>query len=107
MTTLRDLVKTKATSDTDLHGSARGEGPKASSGLFHEDELGIKAMMPGDDASSHPHNKANPYLGKNPQTTLRALREGNLSPDQERQARAAINTYAKLSGDPVGGPRKP
>jgi hypothetical protein len=106
MKSLRDLVTTKATSDTDLHGSARGEGPTADPGV-HPDEARFTARMPGDDGSTHPLHSDNPFRGKNPQTVLRALREGNLSPDQERQARAAIDTYAKLSGDPVGGPRKP
>jgi hypothetical protein len=105
MSSLRDLVKTNAKADTTLQGAAKGEGPTADPGV-HPDEARFTARMPGD-TSDHPLNSDNPYRGKNPQTVLRALREGNLSPDQERQARAAIDTYAKLSGDAVGGPRKP
>jgi len=106
MKTLRDLVTTQAKTDTDLKGAARGDGPLANPNV-HPIEAQMTARMPGDLVATHPLHSENPFPVNNPQAVLRALRSGNLSPEQERQARSALDAYGKLSGDPVGGPRKP
>lgn len=59
------------------------------------------ARMPGDDPN-HPLVEAqlsNPFYGKNPLTVSREIREGKLHPQQERQARAWIDQYERLTGE--------
>lgn len=66
--------------------------------------------MPGDtnDHPLHEDHESNPFRGRNPQAVYRLIVEGNLPPEQERQARAAIDSYQRLTGERVGGgTRKP
>jgi hypothetical protein len=70
----------------------------------YEPELpDFTARMPGDNPN-HPlvvAQLSNPFYGKSPLAVSRELREGRIPPQQERQARAWIDQYQKLSGETV------
>lgn len=60
------------------------------------------ARLPGDE----PHPLAaihanNPFMGKNPQAVFREMQSGKLTPELERQARAAIDVFQKMTGETV------
>ena len=61
----------------------------------------MTARMPGDP-EDHPLIEAqrdNPFYGINPQRVSALLHAGKLPPGQERQARAWIDQYQKLTGE--------
>lgn len=61
----------------------------------------MTARMPGDP-DDHPlteDQRGNPFYGINPLRVSRLLHAGKLNPTQERQARAWISQYEKLTGE--------
>ena len=93
MTTLRDLVAQA--------------GPPAYPRTDAEDAIG--ALLPGDDPTGHPlHRPPNPFLTR-PHSELKAmLYSGELSRDNERQVRQAVDMQQLQHSDgrPMGvGPQ--
>jgi hypothetical protein len=63
----------------------------------------MTARMPGDP-DDHPlfePQSNNPFYGISPQKVAALLNAGMISPKQERQARAWIDQYQKLTGETV------
>ena len=61
----------------------------------------MTARMPGDP-DDHPlleSQRSNPFYGISPQKVSKLLQEGMIVPEQERQARAWIDQYQKLTGE--------
>jgi len=59
------------------------------------------ARMPGDP-DNHPlldSQRSNPFYGISPQQVSTLLNAGMIQPEQERQARAWIDQYQKLTGE--------
>ena len=59
------------------------------------------ARMPGDP-DDHPllePQRNNPFYGISPQKVSKLLQEGMIAPEQERQARAWVDQYQKLTGE--------
>ena len=59
------------------------------------------ARMPGDP-DDHPlleSQRNNPFYGISPQKVSKLLQEGMIAPEQERQARAWVDQYQKLTGE--------
>lgn len=63
------------------------------------------AKLPGDEGQ-HPlaATGSNPFPGKSVQEVSRLIRSGTLSRDEERKARAYIDTYQKWTGEAVYNP---
>ena len=67
---------------------------------------GFTARLPGLVQEEHPLDTGiNPFEGENVLFVARALREGQIPPHLERQARSFIDRFQKMTGEVVYDPR--